>query len=107
MDWYITQDRNLRVKRGETRVYYERSPASGVAYLKCPFSLLSPAIMPTNQHGITAELSHPEIFWRDNYEHILECGYRLRTRYKPDWVPSWKTDRLKSAAEDRLRLADV
>ncbi|KAJ7203606.1 hypothetical protein GGX14DRAFT_150365 [Mycena pura] len=63
--------------------------------------------MPTNQHGITAELSNPEIFWRDNYEHILDCGYRLRPRYKPDWVPSWKTDRLKSAAEDRLRLAHV
>jgi len=31
-----------------------------------------------------------EIWWRDRY-HVLEsCGYRLRSRYHPDWVPSWK-----------------
>ncbi|KAJ7222461.1 hypothetical protein GGX14DRAFT_388263 [Mycena pura] len=28
--------------------------------------------------------------WRDNYDHILQRGYKLWTRYHPDWVPSWK-----------------
>ncbi|KAF5326222.1 hypothetical protein D9611_000736 [Ephemerocybe angulata] len=34
----------------------------------------------------------PEIFWRDHYDWLLESGYRLRPRFKPDWVPGWKTN---------------
>ena len=31
-----------------------------------------------------------ELWWRDHY-HVLEnSGYRLRPRYRPDWVPCWK-----------------
>ncbi|KAJ7252088.1 hypothetical protein B0H12DRAFT_1202638 [Mycena haematopus] len=31
----------------------------------------------------------PEIFWRDHQVWLQECGYMLRPRYRPDWVPSW------------------
>ncbi|KAJ7652088.1 hypothetical protein DFH06DRAFT_995717 [Mycena polygramma] len=47
--------------------------------------------MPTNRHGITADLIPFEVFWRDHFHHILQHGYELRPRYRPDWVPSWKT----------------
>ena len=31
-----------------------------------------------------------ELWWRDRY-HVLERrGHKLRPRYHPDWVPSWK-----------------
>ncbi|KAF7304803.1 Protein kinase domain-containing protein [Mycena kentingensis (nom. inval.)] len=61
--------------------------------------------MPTNKHGITSELLANEIFWRDHYDHILKHGYRLRSRYKPDWVPSWKYPSGQYTAEDSLGLA--
>ncbi|KAF5326216.1 hypothetical protein D9611_000730 [Ephemerocybe angulata] len=38
------------------------------------------------------QLSDKEIYWRDRYDWLLESGYRLRPRYKPDWVPSWITN---------------
>lgn len=31
-----------------------------------------------------------EVWWREHYTWLLEQGYELRERYKPDWVPSWK-----------------
>lgn len=31
-----------------------------------------------------------EFFWRDHYLWLEEKGYRLRPRYHPDWVASWK-----------------
>ncbi|KAI0265922.1 kinase-like domain-containing protein [Gloeopeniophorella convolvens] len=30
-----------------------------------------------------------ELWWRDRYEDILAQGYKLRTRYHPQWEPSW------------------
>ncbi|TEB15506.1 hypothetical protein FA13DRAFT_1747516 [Coprinellus micaceus] len=39
-----------------------------------------------------AKLGKGEQYWRDRYQWLLERGYRLRTRYHPDWVPSWQTD---------------
>lgn len=35
-------------------------------------------------------LSEDEVFWRDHYDWLLECGYRLQPRYRPDWKPSWE-----------------
>ena len=32
----------------------------------------------------------PEIYWQGKYNYLKCCGYLLRERYKPDWVPSWK-----------------
>ena len=31
-----------------------------------------------------------ELWWRDHYQVLEGRGYRLRPRYRPDWVPSWK-----------------
>ncbi|KAJ2915958.1 hypothetical protein MD484_g4421, partial [Candolleomyces efflorescens] len=35
------------------------------------------------------ELTSGEIYWKSHYEWLLEAGYRLRSRYSPDWKPSW------------------
>ena len=32
-----------------------------------------------------------EVFWRDRYDWLKDAGYQLRPRYKPDWIPSWRT----------------
>ncbi|KAJ7228306.1 hypothetical protein GGX14DRAFT_612096 [Mycena pura] len=63
--------------------------------------------MPTNRHGITSNLLTPEVFWRDHYDYILEHGYKLRPRYRPDWVPSWKSWWSGTRAEDRPFLRNV
>ncbi|KAJ7586339.1 hypothetical protein C8J56DRAFT_1084703 [Mycena floridula] len=31
-----------------------------------------------------------ELLWKEHYHWLLERGYQLRSRYHPDWVPSWK-----------------
>ena len=31
-----------------------------------------------------------EEWWRDRYHVLEKRGYRLRPKYHPDWVPSWK-----------------
>ncbi|KAJ6625267.1 kinase-like domain-containing protein [Mycena sp. CBHHK59/15] len=44
-----------------------------------------------------------ELFWRNHYSWLKDCGYLLRPRYSPDWIASWKDDRaLASGAEDRI-----
>ncbi|KII90244.1 hypothetical protein PLICRDRAFT_138811 [Plicaturopsis crispa FD-325 SS-3] len=35
-------------------------------------------------------LTGSELWWRDHYAWLKERGYLLRSRYSPDWVPSWK-----------------
>ncbi|KAH9008199.1 kinase-like domain-containing protein [Lactarius hengduanensis] len=35
-------------------------------------------------------LFRSEAWWRDHYDEIKHCGYQLRPRYRPGWVPSWK-----------------
>ncbi|RXW12698.1 hypothetical protein EST38_g13155 [Candolleomyces aberdarensis] len=49
-------------------------------------------------------LNAGEIYWREKYRWLLDSGYRLRPRYHPDWVPSWKTNpRLNDVAcEDSI-----
>ncbi|TFK22799.1 hypothetical protein FA15DRAFT_643594 [Coprinopsis marcescibilis] len=34
-------------------------------------------------------LEESELFWRDQYKFLLEKGYRLGSRYDPEWTPSW------------------
>ncbi|KAJ7220640.1 hypothetical protein GGX14DRAFT_354612 [Mycena pura] len=60
--------------------------------------------MPTNRYGVTDTLLPCELFWRDNYDHILQHGYKLRPRYHPDWVPSWKSFGARYFAEDRKQI---
>ncbi|KAI0744013.1 kinase-like domain-containing protein [Daedaleopsis nitida] len=48
-------------------------------------------------------LSESEIFWRDRYEWLQRCGYLLRPRYSPNWVPSWQgTNRSRLQCEDGI-----
>src|SRR5260370_41615916 len=35
-------------------------------------------------------LFRSEVWWRGHYEAIERCGYQLRPRYHPGWVPSWR-----------------
>jgi hypothetical protein len=42
-----------------------------------------------------------EQWWRERYNVIAERGYGLRSRYHPQWVPSWsKTGKDFYTAED-------
>ncbi|KAH9479885.1 hypothetical protein JR316_0008518 [Psilocybe cubensis] len=36
-----------------------------------------------------ARLTSAEIFWRGIQPWLVDQGYELRKRYRPDWVPSW------------------
>ncbi|KAJ7162129.1 hypothetical protein C8R46DRAFT_1000083 [Mycena filopes] len=51
-------------------------------------------------------LSKGEIYWRDHQPWLKECGYILRPRYQPDWVPSWRKDpsELAIVSEDGISL---
>ncbi|KAF5336853.1 hypothetical protein D9611_003035 [Ephemerocybe angulata] len=35
------------------------------------------------------ELTIGEKYWKEQYDWLLDAGYRLRSRYKADWEPSW------------------
>lgn len=30
-----------------------------------------------------------EVFWRERYNFLRDCGYQLRPRLAPEWTPSW------------------
>ena len=36
------------------------------------------------------ELDPREVWWRDRYMKLSDRGYLLRSRYSPQWIPSWK-----------------
>ncbi|KAJ1308133.1 hypothetical protein OPQ81_003853 [Rhizoctonia solani] len=41
--------------------------------------------------------------WVSFYPYLLSKGYRLRPRYHPNWIPSWKTSGLRpSSCEDSI-----
>lgn len=47
------------------------------------------------------DLKRSEPFWRDHQQWLETCGYMLRPRYRPGWVPSWKgTNKSYLACED-------
>jgi serine/threonine protein kinase len=58
-----------------------------------------PAGMTSKEMGLGAILSS-EVWWREHYAWLLENGYKLRPRYDPAWIPSWK-GKPPSAALDR------
>ncbi|KAF7324698.1 Protein kinase domain-containing protein [Mycena kentingensis (nom. inval.)] len=35
------------------------------------------------------QLHEKEVYWRDRYAWLVECGYQLRPRFRPGWKPSW------------------
>ena len=56
-----------------------------------------------NEASLDGLLSAEELFWRDHYEWLQRSGYRLRPRYAPDWVPSWKgTTKFYRSCEDGI-----
>ncbi|KAG0696944.1 hypothetical protein DFH29DRAFT_836369 [Suillus ampliporus] len=52
------------------------------------------------------DLHSEEIWWRDRFLWLKEVGYQLRSRYAPDWVPSWQgTDKYWAVCEDSFHMA--
>lgn len=50
-----------------------------------------------------ATLLEYEIWWRDRYVMLEERGYRLRPRFRTDWVACWRTSgRSRAGKEDSL-----
>jgi hypothetical protein len=51
-----------------------------------------PGIGGTGIHGTReiGTLFDSELWWRDQYRAIEAQGYILRSRYHPNWRPSWK-----------------
>ena len=52
-------------------------------------------------------LATAEVFWRDHYNWLRECGYLLRPRYAPDWIPSWERDARKGEPYYRYEDAQM
>ncbi|KAJ2932576.1 hypothetical protein H1R20_g4537, partial [Candolleomyces eurysporus] len=50
----------------------------------------TPQETPQKSRYDPAVLSENEVYWKDQYGWLLEAGYRLRSRYSPDWKPSWE-----------------
>jgi hypothetical protein len=49
------------------------------------------------------DLDEDERWWRDQYHILLEHGYKLRRRFRPDWTPSWLgTSKIPAFCEDSL-----
>ncbi|KAG2135809.1 hypothetical protein DEU56DRAFT_806636 [Suillus clintonianus] len=47
----------------------------------------------TESHSTEAQpsrLRQDEVWWSGHYKWLENCGYLLRPRYKPDWIPSWQ-----------------
>ncbi|KAJ7782459.1 hypothetical protein DFH07DRAFT_900876 [Mycena maculata] len=60
-------------------------------------------MLPTTRSDYSDLLLGTEPFWREHYVWLEACGYRLRPRYHPDWVPSWITNPKK----DELQCEDA
>ncbi|KAJ6507312.1 kinase-like domain-containing protein, partial [Mycena vitilis] len=59
-----------------------------------------PAEPPVVEGG---SLSTAERFFRDHQVWLEKCGYKLRDRYMPDWIPSWRgTDKFWTECPDGL-----
>jgi serine/threonine protein kinase len=63
-----------------------------------------PASMSMQEMG-SGFLSPSDVKWRDIFHWLHENGYKLRPRFHPDWVPSWKgTKKNPAACEDGLSI---
>ncbi|KAJ7140484.1 hypothetical protein C8R43DRAFT_588230 [Mycena crocata] len=59
----------------------------------------------SNRTGDDRHLTPSEKFWRDHTPWLKNCGYILRPRYQPGWVPSWKgTGKMFITREDGIFL---
>ncbi|KIM88376.1 hypothetical protein PILCRDRAFT_255341 [Piloderma croceum F 1598] len=46
--------------------------------------------VPANPGSYDPHILSLEYFWVDHQPFLMSRGYRLRPRYDPKWVPSWK-----------------
>ena len=47
------------------------------------------------------DLGEHEIWWAEHQEALEAAGYLLRSRYRPNWIPSWRgTDKFYRRCED-------
>ncbi|KAG6835758.1 hypothetical protein H0H93_014934 [Arthromyces matolae] len=50
-------------------------------------------------------LNDSEVLWRDDYDYLMARGYTLRSRYHPNWEPSWvNTSKVQRECEDSCRI---
>jgi hypothetical protein len=51
-----------------------------------------------------SDLRQTEVWWSKRYKWLENCGYLLRPRYGPDWIPSWQgTSKDPFTCEDWIR----
>ncbi|KAJ7138498.1 hypothetical protein C8R43DRAFT_1019321 [Mycena crocata] len=68
-------------------------------------SVQPPDARPFDSNTFPGALNIREIFWRDHQPWLQECGYMLRSRYKPDWIPSWLgTNKICYSVEDGVSI---
>ncbi|KAJ7646848.1 kinase-like domain-containing protein [Roridomyces roridus] len=48
-----------------------------------------PFLRQLEEHWNSGRLPQDEIFWREHYSWLKECGYLLRSRYAPGWTAPW------------------
>lgn len=49
------------------------------------------------------QLTPNEMWWSQHFDWLKDCGYLLRPRYAPNWVPSWKgTKKERFSCEDSI-----
>jgi hypothetical protein len=49
-------------------------------------------------------LSEDELWWSNQYDWLIRRGYRLRSRYRVGWVPSWSRNGMPAIfCEDSLK----
>ncbi|KAI0773748.1 kinase-like domain-containing protein [Fomes fomentarius] len=55
-------------------------------------------------NDVYVKFTASELFWKDRQQFLQSRGYMLRPRYRPGWIPSWKTNPTMNIlnAEDRL-----
>ena len=103
----ICPDENKGIAHGDLehafRLYFQRSPRHATIPLPLSMEALRakyglPAVPPP-----PGELMEEEVVWRDRQEWLEGLGYRLRPRYRKDWVPSWG-DNFDGGAEDSVSL---
>jgi len=51
-----------------------------------------------------SNLRRTEVFWSKHYNWLEDCGYLLRPRYRPEWIPSWQgTSKNPAECEDWIK----
>jgi len=49
-----------------------------------------PLNLAADHHSYDSAIGSYEYFWVDHQPFLLSRGYKLRPRYDPKWIPTWK-----------------